>query len=778
MPNRPFAIGPEMFFPRPDGIFDVTVDEQTIGVFLLNEGTQPILDVMAKASFDPSSNIVLTDSVETFGTLEPGIPVLGFFRAQFGGSFPGKHLLTLNVCGDSFNQTIARNLFVVRSEDDPNDDKTYTVYTDIGKITTEVYGYYGGKSYGSCAAPTSFKWTLEYYEPFEGQFSDLPFDRALWKVAGACCLIAGGITAAVGGVASLCGAEWGDEVATIGGGVAAVGTGAVALDEKDPFRRGQENTVPRSDEVTIREEVELTATMTEEPLVGTPYSANVSWIYTRTTNVTTYVYEVNETVNNIHYTTSRHLDINHTEIVSGQWLIITAQASGPALINSNNGYFVANLYTTNEDEFKEIIRSFILRDDGHGSDLIAGDGIYTGETTTNGLPQDTAIDVFVYGFDMNNASESDDPLIAAQEIGGMLISTPSFCECSIDPDFTITVRPGYDPPIWGNIMVYPTPEHYLGSDMNSDGDTNDILLYYQNSETGHIFNTGLTVSGTHHAIDIYENIIAFVGENSYIRYYDINTATVKDIGITGFHPSIYENIIVFASEDTIHYFDLSTQTLIDTKISGNNPAIYKDLIVFNTKPGPTICTYDLCTGAIVKTGIIGENATLYETVIAFETPESSVTEDLNGDGDTNDWVICYYDLETQTITNTGVVGIFPTLYGTCIAFTTPEEDINADLNGDGRIFGNVIHYYDLKTEKVVNTRELGTEPDIYGDTVTFYLWENWTGQDLNGDGDLSDPILGTYQITAVEKATASLEIGIFLALLAIGVIIAYFKRKK
>lgn len=67
--------------------------------------------------------------------------------------------------------------------------------------------------------------------------------------------------------------------------------------------------------------------------------------------------------------------------------------------------------------------------------------------------------------------------------------------------------------------------------------------------------------------------------------------------------------------------------------------------------------------------------------------------------------------------------------------------------------GNTICYYNLKTNSMVNTRKLGTQPGIYNDTITFYLWEQWTGQDLNGDGDMSDPIVDTYQIAVCIKAT-------------------------
>lgn len=346
-------------------------------------------------------------------------------------------------------------------------------------------------------------------------------------------------------------------------------------------------------------------------------------------------------------------------------------------------------------------------------------------------------------------------------------------------DFSVSFNEfaGRDPPIYKKIMVFPTSERFLGSDLNSDGDTDDTILCYQNLKTGEVVNTGLIASGAYHSMDIYENIIAFVGKDSHVYYYDINTGAMSDIGITGSYPSIYDNVIAFVSQGTIHYFSLTTQTLTNTEIQGDNPAIYQNLIVFHTSPEFMIWVYDLRTGAAVNTGIIGKNTTLYETVVAFVTPEFKVAEDLNGDGDTNDLVIQYYNSDTQAITNIGAVGKYPSIYGNRIVFTTDEQDVNQDLNGDGTILGNVIRYYDLETGNVVNTRQFGTEPDIYEDTITFYLWERWTGQDLNGDGDSSDPIVDTYQITVTEMSVTGPEVWFFLALLVIGGITACLERK-
>jgi hypothetical protein len=309
---------------------------------------------------------------------------------------------------------------------------------------------------------------------------------------------------------------------------------------------------------------------------------------------------------------------------------------------------------------------------------------------------------------------------------------------------------GGDPPIWGNIQAFPTPEYALGRDLNGDGDTFDTVLRYRNLKTGEVINTGLLVSPLYRDIDIYENIIAFAEEgSSAIRYYDITTGSVGDIGIPGRVPSVHKNIIAFVSAGTLHYYDLSTRTLKDTGLRGFSPSVYGDWIAFSLRSsGPfyTIGLYNLRSGTVTDTGVVGQNPSLYGDKIAFETWESDAQEDLNGDGDMNDRVIRYYDVTTQTVINTEAVGQFPALYKDRIAFETKEEAVAQDLNGDGMIRGSVIRYYDLATGQLVNTKELGTEPDIYEDIISFYLWEIWADIDLNGDEDLGDPIVHIYRI--------------------------------
>lgn len=148
-----------------------------------------------------------------------------------------------------------------------------------------------------------------------------------------------------------------------------------------------------------------------------------------------------------------------------------------------------------------------------------------------------------------------------------------------------------------------------------------------------------------------------------------------------------------------------------------------------------------------NTGIIGANPSLDGSVIAFTTYEDDAAEDLNGDGDRLDRVIRYYDILKKTATSTGAEGYCASVYGTIIAFAASEADAGVDLNGDGDTEDSVIRYYDIGTGEATNTGIVGGSPVLNGDVIAFDTYEGYVDQDLNGDGDTKDDAIGYYEIS-------------------------------
>lgn len=438
IPNRPFGIDAETMHCYTDGFFDVILGVQAIGVYVRNDGPAPLHNVGVMASFEDGSGIIMIEPLASLDSLEPGVATLMIFKADFSGTTPDKHALTLEVVADGFAQSVSRPAFVMRSE--PLSGTTHTVTCPEGTMTVVLGPSYPSDSFGSTTAPMLIDSTIDHTPPFSGQFSPLPYGDPWWKAFGLGFGLAGCAGWAVGAVAEECGASWGKAVKEVGQAEAAAGGLCVAADDKDPFRRGQENTLPPPDAVTFSERVILSANYLQEPEVGTLYQAAVSFQYQRFTDrgVFTCDYSAIEQ-NNIHYTTGRALGINKHEYGTLDQMVLTAQIERGVPLRGNEAFITANVFRAADTFYEELPATGVLRDDGQAGDAAANDGIYTLARPVAGLPIGEPLKVFVFGFDINQAAESDPPLVAATKIGGVLISAPAMESCGMTEDFLIIV---------------------------------------------------------------------------------------------------------------------------------------------------------------------------------------------------------------------------------------------------------------------------------------------------------------------------------------------------
>ncbi|MFQ5795827.1 MAG: hypothetical protein ACE5JP_12345 [Candidatus Bipolaricaulia bacterium] len=198
---------------------------------------------------------------------------------------------------------------------------------------------------------------------------------------------------------------------------------------------------------------------------------------------------------------------------------------------------------------------------------------------------------------------------------------------------------------------------------------------------------------------------------------------------------------------------------------GEHPSLHDGRLVFHTLVGSAtvIRIYELDSGQLTNTEVVGENPRLWGDKIAFETQERQLGEDLNGDGNLFDRIIHVYDIPRRTVTNTGAVGMDPTIYGDIVAFSTSEERIGEDLDGDGVLFAQVIRYYDLNSGTVHNTGVVGAAPAIYERTIAFQTEESIVGRDLNDDFDAEDVVIRLYHLDS-ERITNTKAVGAFPAI--------------
>jgi hypothetical protein len=204
--------------------------------------------------------------------------------------------------------------------------------------------------------------------------------------------------------------------------------------------------------------------------------------------------------------------------------------------------------------------------------------------------------------------------------------------------------------------------------------------------------------------------------------------------------------------------------LIAFNIYENNAAPYPgiDLNEDGDLDDSIIRYFNASSLTVINTGLEGISASVSGSKIAFETYEVWVGEDLNGDGyNSNDGVIRYLDLKTGEVTNTGVLGYGSSMSGSIIAFGVSESYVGGgnglDLNGDGDSTDLLLGYIDITTGEHNYFAE-GSSAKVSGSTICFWSKEEWlndhAGSDVNGDGDMDDPVLGIYDIISGTTSAA------------------------
>lgn len=158
----------------------------------------------------------------------------------------------------------------------------------------------------------------------------------------------------------------------------------------------------------------------------------------------------------------------------------------------------------------------------------------------------------------------------------------------------------------------------------------------------------------------------------------------------------------------------------------------------------------LAQAVVTNVGIDASQGFVLENgFVAFRASEAGSGTDLNGDADSNDFVLHIYDTQSGTLTNTGLEASGQIhVSGNYVAWTVFELAQGfTDLNGDSDVNDFVLHLADMSMGTVANLGLAGSDPVIVGDTLGVRVLESKQNMtDLNGDLDANDGVLHLIDI--------------------------------
>jgi hypothetical protein len=347
----------------------------------------------------------------------------------------------------------------------------------------------------------------------------------------------------------------------------------------------------------------------------------------------------------------------------------------------------------------------------------------------------------------------------------------------------------YDAYVDNNLVAFAVSEQRSGEvDLNDDGDTGDAVLHVYDASSGTLTNLGFST---------YRNSLwdagrlAFVANEAdngdadlngdgdtadeVLHLFDATSGTITNIGLEGSRG--------FQLDGDILLINVSESRQGNTDLNGDGDASDKVLHVYDAHSGNTtnlgISTHsfelegnllhleliesqhgdlngdgdtadlvpqirDVLSGTTIHVGLAGTGE-LSGDLLALAVDESQQNNtDLNGDGDTEDTVIHVFDAGTGTTTNLGLLAPAQRFQwqGSLLAIQASED--NADLNGDGDMADLVFHVYDASTGTTTNIGLTGSG-QLSGHLLAIEVFEpDQGGTDLNGDGDVEDPVLHVY----------------------------------
>jgi hypothetical protein len=483
--NRPFAVDFITGMMLPDGIFEATLGRQQLNAHFTNKGSSALSALKIYAESTSHPGVVITPATHYVSSLTGGASSLNAWEVDVSNAPAGKHYVSFIVENAAGRTRIIRRIFVTRVNFNAA-DQTFSVEVPEGVMTVSFRELLvSNNADGGCGCKKGTKRHkarqdqnpisdalrilksidmndlkdcppqtmlvkklsagIVYNPPFAGQYGDLPYQDPWWKtllailavilfiaafvVAAVFGTVAlGVVTAGVGAVATIacCSVPF---FVALGLAAAAISSAILssAADHRDPFRRGQDNTIPGPGELTVGESLEFEIDYLEPIVQGTPYAIGTKWNYTRTTRdgaavERNYNYSVSEVNNNIHVLS--HYEIDAPDVVKvyeqrKKRFIVKARFFDKDEKELRGAQLFVKCFLQRKSD-NQII-TFNLQDDGNGVDEKANDGTYTGTHYFDSV-DDGYWKIYVIAQDINSANEGMTPDEAAQIIGGQVLT--------------------------------------------------------------------------------------------------------------------------------------------------------------------------------------------------------------------------------------------------------------------------------------------------------------------------------------------------------------------
>ncbi len=499
--NRPFASDYITGLMLPDGIFEASMGRMQMNAHFTNTGpaAQANLSIYAESASHPA--ILITPVTHTVSSLAAGAATLKQWEVDISSVPAGTYYVSFIAENAAGRQRIIKKIFVTKVNFN-SANHTFSAETPEGTFTVryrEITEVTGSKCCGSKKSKktdlkhSDFLENLSYTfslgnkkielcpvfflplenetgwipnPPYEGQYSDLPFQDPWWKILFAIIavilLIASAIAEATSGTGSVGGTVGCPEspigVCATGGGTsyvaagllaaaAAVATVAVLSDERDLLRIGQDKTPPNIGEFTVKENMLGRMKYIDAIEFGKPFKVGIDWKYERLTkdiNNVDHSYSYSEsTVNTNVHLLSRY-DVNAPDVIKvykKEPFIVTASFyDGDEKLFKGEQLFV-KCFLVHVDSGRGI--DFMLEDNGSNPDRKKNDGKYTGIHYFNSHDAGRW-HFYVVAQDINHANEEMSPEDAAKIIGGMVLTNQTSITftggtCSLVPDGDVHV---------------------------------------------------------------------------------------------------------------------------------------------------------------------------------------------------------------------------------------------------------------------------------------------------------------------------------------------------